>query len=211
MELSKTEGRELLLKAAFNGKSYAQNIYEFWTESLEEAIDALGSQQNVHGPSVYAILTWSNMVSKVKRFVVQEAGINSNIRLEKRKNMMLLIVEDKLALRFKKLDKYSYQTKNNVTKQVVEFKTQALDFGYGTNIACVDAGYRLDSLGLMITEMYFVYPKDLKDFHWALSLHELNVSNPQMSLFEVDEDDVLPVVRVKKNENNNDKDEQKAS
>lgn len=211
MYITKEEAKNLLLDVAHNGKSYAQNLYELWLESFDETMQSLGHQRHIHGPSVYAMVTWSNMVSKIKKFVLSDATKSFKIRIEIRRNMVLLVLKDKIALRFKKLDKYTYSTKNNTTKQVVKFKTQTLEFSQGSQIACIDVGYRLDALGIAISDIFFVYPKNLKDFFWSLALPELNVNERQMTLFETEESDTLPIVKVKPNVKKGDSDDKKAS
>ena len=197
MQISKSDGRTILLQVAYNSKSYAQNIYELWLDAFERTIETIGIDTHVHGSSVVAHVLWSNMVHRVKKFAVSDSEINKKTSIVNHNRMILLVIDGKLALRFKKFDRYKLQTKNNVTDQVSKFKKQEIDLALDTEIVCIDAGYRLNSTGTSIDELFFVCPKNLEENHWAIPLHELNIIRPQIGMFDVREEDVLPVVSVK--------------
>ena len=71
MQITKEEAKTILSKLASNQKTYAQNLYEFWLESFDETIEKIGNERHIHNPSVFAIMTSSYMVNRVKKFVVR--------------------------------------------------------------------------------------------------------------------------------------------
>lgn len=197
MKISKEEAKILLTKKAFNDKTYAQNLYEFWLESFDDTIEKLGSERHIHSQTVFAVLTSSYMVDKVKRFVTRDFEANNTISFVTNKRMNILIIKNKLAIRFKKLNK-KYLTSNIKTNQVADFKNHKLDFlEEDASILSLDFGYRLDELQTKVDEIFFVCPRGLLEYDWKLSTYELNIGRPQSELFEIEEENIIPVISVK--------------
>jgi hypothetical protein len=193
---TRDECKQILLTLASNGKSYAQNIYEMWLESIDQCNSKILDEKRIHSPSVEAMLTWSYMSHKIKGFALDERDKDKNVRFVNVRGMKLLIINDKVAFRFKKADKKN-KTSNWLTDQVDEFKTQKLELGLDTKLTFVDAVYKLDDSGMAVEEILFQCPSSHETNQWALLMLDLGITTPQTKMFEYEEKDVVPVLGLK--------------
>lgn len=197
MQITKEEAKAILLKPASNNKSYAQVLYELWLDSFDEANEKIGHERHIHNRTVFANLIASYMVNKVKRFVVQESEYSNSVSFIVHRKMTILVIENKLAIRFKKLNK-KYLASNIVTNQVEDFSRHKIDFlDDDSPMLSLNSGYNVDALGSSIDEIYFVCPDGLVDVMWKLATYDLAIAKPH-TIFEVEED-ILPVVSIKPN------------
>lgn len=169
---------------------YAQRLYECISYGYSDYIEYDSPRGHIHNETVKANLIRSYIIHRVKQLLVED----SSIRLVENNKMLLLIIADRIAVRFKRLDEH-LKSKNVKTKNVIDFRLHKLEVE-GTELISLDAGYRLNNLRSEIEEIYFVCPDGDKN-RWKLSATDLSVQKQVIELFEPVEEEIIPIISVK--------------
>jgi hypothetical protein len=103
------------------------------------------------------------MVSHAKRLFEGVPGVH----IEDRSGIVLLVIDDRLAIRFKKLDKEN-RTRNYPTQQALAFMQQ-LDLPTIPSLARLVVGYRLTNLETELESVFVVCPNGLSNA-WGMEL-----------------------------------------
>jgi hypothetical protein len=115
-----------------------------------------------------ATTTANNVHSHIRDRISKLAAQHSaRLRVQVIRKMFVLVVDNKIAIRFKKLDD-DLQTANMPTDQVVAFKgQQPLE---GLDVIChLEAGYQLDATGQAIQATFLMHPNGVRNY-WTWQL-----------------------------------------
>ena len=117
------------------------------------------------------------------------------IQVRKRRGLLVLSFEDKVALRFKKFRGRTMRTASNNTGQTEMFNAQALEFADKvTPMTHVTAGYFLDELGLSIELLAITCMVDGKHLWAAIEI----ITKPQpVKQMPVKQPQSTPAARVR--------------
>lgn len=196
--INRQQTKDLLLATAFNGYSYAQNLYNIIHQGFEEYLDE--NQERFH--KLNPISRAAVLNSLIQHHAKQFAFNDTNAQWQVKKRMGVLVLFNKIIIRFKKLpykNRYRnrFKSSNIPTKQVREFRNQELSFG-DTGMDCVrlDGGFMTNSLGRAIEETILICPAG--DFtNWVLFPSDVTIDKSQPVIFNPEEEEVLPVLAIK--------------
>lgn len=181
--LSKEQAKDLL-------KPYAQLFYDAIIGGFDDYKLNDSSRGHIHNNCVKSNLVRSYVLARIKQTVAQY----SELKFMEQKRMFAVIVEDKVILRFKKLNN-RFRSENIKTKQVAAFRNRNLTF-QGLRALPVDAGWKVDDFYSEIHDVHFVCP-DGKGNLWRIPLYDLSIQKKQIAMFPVEEQDIITVVTVK--------------
>ncbi|MDF2437775.1 MAG: hypothetical protein K0Q95_2151 [Bacteroidota bacterium] len=184
MIITQEEAKTLLLP-------YAQKFYEAIVEGFNDYITNDSAQAHIHDRTTKANLIRSYILARVKKIVADDPSL----RMQTRKKMLVVVIGDRLKIRFKKLDE-NFKSTNIKTKQVTAFRNHSLVLDDGTSALYLDAGWRLNEYFTEITDVSFVCPNGDRN-KWKITAEDLEINKPQIEIFETEEDNILPVVTVK--------------
>lgn len=117
----------------------------------------------VHSPGIRAGIVHDHAVELAAKF----CATDSRARLETVRGLSLLVIEGRLAIRFKKLDD-ELHSRGQPTQQNKDFRSQLQLDGIAAPHN-LEAGYVLDLLGQNIQEVHVVCPNG-KGIYWDISL-----------------------------------------
>lgn len=196
--IDRQQTKELLLASAFNGFSYAQNLYNIIHTGFQDYLDE--NQEKFY--KLNPIARAGILSSLVQHYAKQFALNDSNASWHVRRRMGVLVLFNKIIIRFKKLPTKSrhrnrFKSSNIATQQVKDFRNQQLPFGEaGMDCVRLDGAFVLDSMGRAIDETILVCPAG--DFtNWVLYPSDVTVDKSQPLIFNQDEEELLPVLAIK--------------
>lgn len=114
---------------------------------------------------------------------------NPNARLEEIRQLYVLVLEQKIAIRFKKLDE-ELHSRNQPTQQVKDFRSQLQLDGIEAPHN-LEAGYVLDKLEKSIRDVHIVCPNGSGIF-WDIELSDQTVTTKVADIFERRQPDEKP-------------------
>lgn len=183
--LTKKEVKEIL-------NPYSELIYNEIQNGFQDYIDNDLVNAHIHNNCTKSNLISSYIIYRIRKLVFEKP----ELKLIEQQRMIILLVKDKVAIRFKKLDK-DYKSLNIPTKQSRKFRNRSLNFK-GTSAIPVDAGWRLNEFYTEIEDISFVCP-DGKNNLWRIPLEDISVIKTQPAIFPIPKEDVIEVVTVKPN------------
>ena len=196
--IDRQQTKELLLANAFNGFSYAQNLYNIIHVGFQDYLEENQDSFYKLNPMARAGI----LNSLIQHYAKQFAFNDSNAYWYVKKRMGVLVLFNKIIVRFKKLPiknrhRNRFKSSNIVTKQVKDFRNQELSFGdAGMDCVRLDGAFFLDNMGRSIDETVLVCPAG--DFtNWVLFPSDVTIEKSQLMIFNQDEEEVLPVLAVK--------------
>jgi hypothetical protein len=142
--LSKSEARNLL-------EPYATPLYAAIRDGFRDFAE-MQSIKPLMENHAKATAVWDYILQRIRRLVV---GSNGSLRLERKRRMCFLVIEDKIAIKFKKLNKGSI-SRNIHTKQVLQFRNHLFKF-QGTQLFPLEVGWHVDEL-YSLDRVEFVSP-----------------------------------------------------
>lgn len=181
--LSKEDAKQVLLP-------YGQLFYDAIVNGFEDyKINDL-KNAHIHNNTTKSNLIRSYVIHRVKMLVIE----NPKLKLIEQKRMILVLVEDKVVVRFKKLSN-DFRSQNIQTNQVTQFRKRTLNF-QGVTALPIDAGWRLDEFYNSIEDISFVCPNG-KNNLWRIPLEDLSATNVQPMVIPVEKEEIIEIVRVK--------------
>lgn len=181
--LTREEAKELL-------KPYAQLFYDAILGGFDDYRVNDSQRGHIHDNSVKSNLVRSYVLARIRQVIAQ----HPELKFKEQKRMFAVIISDKVIIRFKKLNNL-FRSQNIKTKQVTAFRNRNLTF-QGVKALPIDAGWRVDDFYSEIEDVHFVCP-DGKGNLWRIPLHDLSIQKKQVTIFPVEEQEVITVVTVK--------------
>lgn len=181
--LSKEEAKDVL-------KPFAQLFHDAIIGGFMDYKINDSERSHIHDNCVKSNLVRSYVLNRIKQLVIN----NPNLKLREQKRMFAVLVEDKIIVRFKKLNN-SFVSNNILTKQIKEFRNRCLTF-QGVKALPIDAGWRVDDFYSEIEDVHFVCP-DMKGNLWRIPLQDLAIQKSQIAMFPLKEEEIIQVVTVK--------------
>lgn len=181
--LSKEDAKDVL-------KPYAQLFYDAIINGFADYKEHDAEMSHIHDNCTKSNLVRSYVLNKIKQLVVNNPGL----KLKEQKRMIAILVEDKVVVRFKKLNNL-FRSTNIPTRQTNEFRSRNLSF-QGVRALPIDAGWRVDDFYSEILDVNFVCPDGIGNL-WRIPLEDLAVQKRQTAMFPVQEEEIIQVVTVK--------------
>jgi hypothetical protein len=180
--ISKEDGKKLL-------EPYGQLFYDEIIGGFNDYKKYDLKRARIHDRTTKSNLVRSYVLERIKKLVAK----TPTLKLLVQKRMVAILVEDKIIVRFKKLNRKFCST-NVLTEQVKLFRNRELLF-QGIEALHVDAGWRVNKFYSEIDDVHFVCPNG-KENLWRLPL--LNLADKKIkSIFQVEETEVINIVTIK--------------
>lgn len=178
------------------GENRLSGIYNAITRAWDAYLDYPMDKRIVHSERSRASLMHDHMIDEAARYAVVSSGIEIIIR----RKLYLFVLDARLAIRFKMFDE-TLRTKNQLTKQVQQFKEQSRLPGV-TSAHNLEAGYVLDKDGLSLKAVHLVCPNGPNIPYWDVLMTEKDKISIVEDLFSkrVDSEEEVQASRVKRKE-----------
>jgi hypothetical protein len=138
---------------------YAEKIYDKIFLGFEDYLRHDLKQSHIHNNTVKANLIRSYIINRIKELVVEEPLW----RWVEKNRMICVVIEGKIWLRYKKLNK-SYLTQNVTTTQVSDFRNQAkTESNIRSRYINIDVGWYLNDFYTEIENVYIVCPDNKRN------------------------------------------------
>lgn len=147
---NETNDREAVLRVLQPHLSVLEQVFsKAWTRLAVLLKNIEGSPADI-GARSRANILYDFIVAEAVRVFLGKDGV----RVMKKRGLLVVHFQDRVALRFKKFRNMTMRTSSNSTRQTELFAAQTLEYGSAlTPMVHVTAGYLLDSLALDIKHL----------------------------------------------------------
>lgn len=175
MSISSEEAKLIL-------EPHVENLQMCVSMGLKEYSDAYSGYRSLHSPWTRASLVRDHIVEQVKKVFDEIEGI----KIIQKRGLLLVSIEGKLLLRFKKFDRRML-TRNNPTQQAFRFSEQLSIPGFPPAATNINVGYMPNELWTDVFKVLITCPNGSASINWYIDITS-------------DVKSVSPLVLPKKNE-----------
>lgn len=194
-KLSKAEVRDVLLRLSTNGLTHGQNFYNCIAKADADFTFQYGSDATLLNRAKADVRN-SKILFYVKQLMFEDP---TSYQYVEDKNSFYVRVEGCVHVRFKKLDDNGRSSPSK-TKRDTLYRMQdsgCLPFLDQVLIAAnLDVGYTLAPTGLVSAISFSCCAPLNLGTHWRLRTQDLGIKEAQQNMFEVTEEEVIPILQL---------------
>lgn len=177
------------------GEDRLSGVYNAITKAWDAYLDYPMDKRIVHSERSRASLMHDHMIDEASKYVVTTDGIE----IINRRKLYLFVLDEKLAIRFKMFDE-TLRTRNQQTKQVMQFKGQMMLPGVNSSHN-LEAGYVLGEDRQTLKAVHLVCPNGPRSVYWDVLLTKESAISVVEDLFskrmDIEEEDQSTRVKRK--------------